>query len=259
MINRKRDVIGKAIKQALFDCLKKLIIIMKAYKCILFKKSLDRVVYFELKDKELVYVVNSKCACSSIKSTLMKSVGVDNNFDNYRDIHDLGRQFSKNNIHDTKKFYFSFVRNPYERLVSLYVNKFEDRKKITSVGFEYEFYLGGILKQSMSFLDFCKTIETIPNELFERHFKPQYLLLKEESAKLGFVGKLENIKDDWSFLVKKYGLENLEHHNVSPKYNYAEYYTVESFEVISRMYKRDVDHFGYQEEENRLKSYLELI
>ena len=92
----------------------------------------DPVEFYVLKDLELVYVVNSKAACTSIKYALAKHYNLkhEGKFihshivwekkvkDFELNTHQLDREFQN-------FFKFTFVRNPYQRLYSCYVNKVE--------------------------------------------------------------------------------------------------------------------------------------
>jgi sulfotransferase famil protein len=98
-------------------------------------------------------------------------------------------------------FSFSFVRNPYSRVISFYN------------------YLG--YAKIISISTFIKTI--LSTKVKEDHFffRAQYDYLYSEEGRLlvDFVGKLENISEDIEYVLEKVGLEgkNLPYINKSDK------------------------------------------
>ncbi len=218
------------------------------------RKAMDSVEYCISNDKKLVYVVNSKVACSSIKKCIMESDGIVIPSEYYSEIHRLSKKigYRKMAINKNQKnyFYFSFVRNPIERIASLYINKFLAHEKIERTGFEYKNYLNGILEQDMSFDEFVRMIVKIPDKYADRHFKSQYFLLFKESKKMDYVGKLENINEDFNFLVENYNLLPLSRINSSGgKSSYLDLYSQELIDLIYKRYIQDFEKFGYSKPE----------
>jgi len=70
-------------------------------------------------------------------------------------------------------FLFTFVRDPYDRILSCYINKFLQYKE----RFIYEDYLMGYLKENDSFEDFVRKVAVIPDTLSDEHFRSQYSIL----------------------------------------------------------------------------------
>lgn len=238
--------------------------ILKLLKASVFNISVESKEYLVVRDKKLIYIVNSKAACSSIKRALIESVASKEiSVNNYSDIHKCARQLGYQSNHLNKEerswYKFTFVRDPFKRLVSLYVNKFEDREKLLNIGFfQYQKYLGGILHQNMSFEDFVKFISKIPDKFAERHFVSQSFLLTSEREKINYIGKVENIEEDYKLICEEFGLKNnLRKSNRSPEYDYRDYYTLEILNLVYNRYKRDIVDFGYDREYKELKAYIE--
>lgn len=234
--------------------------IIKAY---VFNVDFEPVTYFSLNNKSIVYVINSKAACSSIKRALMNS---DNYSEfketHYSQIHKLAieRGFQKKMLSKEEKeyFFFSFVRNPFSRIVSLFINKFEDHQKISKAGyFEYEKHFGGLIKQSYSFEKFVNVICTIPDKMAERHFISQSYYLQNSCKKIDFIGKIESFSDDYKVLSQKTGIsEYVSFSNKSKGYNYMDYYDLKTLELVNQRYKEDIKEFGYEKDYELIKEYL---
>ena len=150
-------------------------------------------------------------------------------------------------------FKFSFVRNPWDRAVSFY---------------KYLYYVKGV-----KFEVFAK--EILPKLVNENDFfyKPQYdYIYKDGKLCVDFIGRFENLNEDFLKILKKLNLTNLElkHHNKSkvnqgrnsrnlskiikifkgtvknPIYtSYREYFDQESVDIISKLYQKDIECFQY--------------
>jgi hypothetical protein len=142
--------------------------------------------------------------------------------------------------YNKSSFKFCFVRNPYERAVSLFFYL----KKINPVN-EFD-----------SFLDFCRmldhqTIEDIGlyNTSGLSQCNPQVRWI--ENIKIDFVGKVENFNSDLNFLFKKLRITTAQ---TNPRLNstnhndYLNYYCKESKEIVENYYRDDFLRFGYKHE-----------
>ena len=249
--------IAKSFKNLIFSYAK--LIISK-----ITNKGFEKAVYFPVDKYKVVYIINSKVACSSIKKGLIELLeGESFKNNHYSEIHKYTKQkgYVVNNFNKdiSEYFFFSFVRNPFKRIVSLYLNKFLDSEKITNSGyFQYEKYFGGfLLTQPMSFEKFIKTICKIPDSISERHFSSQKYILEQSKRYPDFVGKIENLDNDIQILRDKTGIPlQLGFSNSSSNYNYFDFYTLELLELVSIRYKLDIDAFCYQDDYYQIKKYL---
>jgi predicted DNA-binding antitoxin AbrB/MazE fold protein len=148
---------------------------------------------------------------------------------------------------------FTFVRNPWDRVVSCYTNKIIDPKIVKS-GFEngvakplqkFNCFYGG-----MAFDEFVKCICKIPDELADIHFKSQYQFIENNKGKsvVDFIGKFESLFEDFEIVKKKTGFPShieLPHLLKSERADYQSYYTTELIDMISKRYKKDIEIFQY--------------
>ena len=160
-------------------------------------------------------------------------------------------------------FVFTFVRNPFIRIISCYRDKYnvspdnDDRLTFSYKIFPY-------INSVKSFSDFVARVCKTPYIYLDRHFTPQFLFLedfKKEGGEVDFIGKLEDIQRDFEPIRKKYNLLPLEHMNTSKSNlrnkSWRDYYTPKTATLIYEKYRRDFEDFGYEEEYRNLLDYLE--
>jgi hypothetical protein len=149
-------------------------------------------------------------------------------------------------------FKFTFVRNPYERIVSEY---------------RYRNYF-----HHHSFADFVQN--KLPKPGWDdkyRHVMSQYDMLYGPDGKLliDFVGRFENLQGDFDEVCRRLGIENsaLPHRNKSDKKSrnlkrrfrnvlfrngenskrhYTEFYDDETRAAVEKLYHKDIEAFGYR-------------
>jgi hypothetical protein len=145
----------------------------------------------------------------------------------YDDVHSLQECCQKE---DAPKSYFSFgfVRNPYERMASLY---FWGKDRYFP---EYVFPP----RFDKFVIDIIVT--TKPKNI---HWEQQHILI----SKLDFVGRYENIEKDIEFLKHKFDLTDLsENREASRVSNYHKHYTNITKKLIYNFYRKDFEIFRYE-------------
>lgn len=210
-------------------------------------------------DKKLIYIRMCKVANSSlIASVCEQDLGI---VEDYHQLH--ARVLGTKKLDEDEKTYFKFcfVRNPYDRLVSGYVNKYITEKKemgVTRTSLYMDHYLLGYIKSPKDFTDFVKKICKIPTCLEDQHFQKQYNLLYDKRGKcrVNYIGKYENLKEDYEKIRKKFDLCPIPHLNQTSKGNWMDYYTLETAELVHKKYKKDFKVFGYEHCYQELIQYL---
>ena len=129
-------------------------------------------------------------------------------------------------------FKFSFVRNPWSRLVSDYSYRQSSRF------FSFKEFVTNRLPKRDSYSDSY------------RHIMPQCEFLYDSNGQqmVDFIGKTENIEDDFSVVCERLGLSKLTlpHINSSgDKKHYSTYYDDELIELVGNIYAEDVKRFNY--------------
>lgn len=139
--------------------------------------------------------------------------------------------------------YFTVVRHPFARLVSVYKSYFED----TGDDFLYADYLLGILPRSLTFAEFVQRIACIPDWLKDQHFRPQHIFLQYYQAhQLPVrVFKLEEPAPLIAFL-QAHGL-TFPHLNATEKgMHWEQYYDEVTAKIVQQLYENDLKTFGYE-------------
>lgn len=134
-----------------------------------------------------------------------------------------------------RAYRFAFVRNPYDRAVSLWAYS---RQK-------------GTIAHDCEFLDFCRLLAcgVPPIGLYNKdglsQCSPQ--VRWTERARLSFVGSFETLQDDFDFLCSEIGVKprKLPHRNRSPHRDWRGYVHGEAREILADFYREDFEEFGY--------------
>ncbi len=214
-------------------------------------------------DKKLIYLSNSKVACSSIKASMYK---VADEAVDYRAVHRITnaqKNYELSLPWDKYPDYykFTFVRNPFARLVSCYVNKLiEDRKRLgRDMAYLYfEKYLFGYLNVDKGFHDWAARVCRIPDKYADRHFVSQSFLTHDREGHLlvNEVFKFESLSRDYEVIREKYDLEPLPHYNKTNRGNWMDYYDEKTARRVYRRYRTDIEAFGYRGVYDELISYI---
>ncbi|MCC8162625.1 MAG: sulfotransferase family protein [Lachnospiraceae bacterium] len=209
-------------------------------------------------EQKVAYLMKSKAACSSIMVSMLRKKDVADDYSiHYFDDHSRMREdlFS-----DEDWFKFTFVRNPFSRLVSCYERKYHaDRKFLgkTKEILDFDEYLGGYMKEDKGFAHFVGQVVKIPDHFADRHFRSQYRLLAGKAKKpaFDFIGKMERLEEEYRPIQEKYGFDPIRIYNRVEYGDWRDYYTEDLARKVFRKYKKDVEFFGYEQEYRDLLSH----
>ena len=135
---------------------------------------------------------------------------------------------------DINKFYcFTFVRNPWDRMVSSYfydLNRIKDKK--------------------LTFFNYVKNRPEINKYHKQCHERAQYnyIINQSNQPSMNYIGKLENLQQDFNIVCDKIGIpqQQLPHANKTDHKHYTEYYDDETREIVAEKYAKDIEYFGYK-------------
>jgi hypothetical protein len=131
-------------------------------------------------------------------------------------------------------FKFGFVRNPWDRVVSLY-----ERTEALQ------------LRDKMNFEEFVDWIQYSSSTCVHsspHRYQLDWFVDPNGNVLADFIGKFEHLDEDWVFVAQKLGItEKLPHRRANPRArHYTEYYTRRTREVIANKFKVDIERFGYE-------------
>lgn len=140
-------------------------------------------------------------------------------------------------------FKFTFVRNPWDRCVSLY-NFW--RQQSYDHPWTYHDKRQMDFCKNHSFLNFLKNLNS--PELDRVHTKPYFTHYFSSEQRYNFVGRLENLQADFNTVCNKIGIkeQELPHENKSKHKHYTEYYDKESRKIVADTFAQDIEYFKYK-------------
>jgi chondroitin 4-sulfotransferase 11 len=187
-----------------------------------------------ISDKHRVAFIHiPKCAGTSIETYLR-------NFEFYikGHYHTTHRKLLENDKY--KNYYkFSFVRNPYDKMVSEF-KWYTDQSNEWNLRHCREYY------RDVDFKTFVNKFLTLhPGDSY--HLYSQYSILTPLKG-IDFIGRLENLQEHFDIICDKIGIpqQQLPHENKSNHKHYTEYYDDETKEIVAEKYKKDIEYFGYK-------------
>lgn len=123
-----------------------------------------------------------------------------------------------------KFFKFTFVRNPWDRIVSIYHHRKQNRK-IVNEEFDKWIY-------SIDQISTCSQI---------------WWLKHKNKIDMDFIGKFENLEKDFKKICKEIGADlNLPHVNSSKHTHYSNYYDFSSRKFVEKVCEEEIELFKYQ-------------
>lgn len=138
-----------------------------------------------------------------------------------------------------KRFSFTFVRNPWEKVVSHYHYRVKtDQTNLASgrIGFGewVKLTYGG---RHPSYYDHPKM------------FMPQLDWISDADGRIlvDFVGRFERLEEDFKEICQRLGARaELPHLKSSGHGGYRQYYDEDTARIVAEWFRRDVDRFGYE-------------
>ena len=194
---------------------------------------------------KFIYIHIPKCGGCSLKDYLRKHCPDKRQNTQHNSLGVVLKENSK----DIQDYYkFTFVRNPWCRLVSLYYFWFSQTQK--SVFYKWDFKQVDFIKDNgLSFIDFIHVTNSNDSVFHQKpHLKPYIGFFMDDPSSFDFIGKIENYQEDFGIICDKIGVpkEQIPHSNRSKHKHYTEYYDDEARSIVAEKYAKDIEYFGYK-------------
>jgi len=153
-------------------------------------------------------------------------------------------------------FKFAFVRNPWDRFVSLWIKFKEDRNLRENFNSIYNLPEGWIPDEMEEVLRFLWLADK-KGMLLPRWWKPQYEFVhnKELRVLTNLVGRYENLQHNFGFLCEKWidypkrtlpWSEDKYRRREKEKKHYTEFYVPRTRDMIADIYREDIRTWHYE-------------
>jgi hypothetical protein len=203
---------------------------------------------------DYIYISNFKSGCSTIRRSLWRA--------EYQlgfittppgDPHDVSLVPFDHDAHarweeSAGKFVFTFVRNPYPRVLSAYLDKIANlHEPNVWPAFAAAHGLGD---RRPSFSEFLELLTAEVPAVMNPHWRPQSFLIGYGLVPFDFVGTLENLGADMQTIMRRIFGENVTVEDFAPHRTGAadqlsSYVTAKERKLIERIYEADFANFGY--------------
>lgn len=184
-------------------------------------------------DKRRLFVmyIPPKCAGTSIRKGTLKDRILMKKYhgDEYREAF---LSLSEDEV--MSMFRFTVVRNPFDRVLSAYIYLREANRRIVPED---------------TFSSFVQDNLALNGTGIDEHFVPLHdKLMLDGRFVFDFIGKLENIQEDWSKISERIDCPpKLSMLNTSRrKRDYRPYYDEVSKAVVEQIYQRELEDFDYE-------------
>jgi hypothetical protein len=157
------------------------------------------------------------------------------------------RYFSTSSDHNEKTgmdqekwnsyYKFTFVRNPYSKLVSAFKYLVQD--------------------ETFHFEKFVENMDSLNNYVYTHAFISQYehLLNEQNEIKLDFIGTFENLNEDLVTVLMNLGVNKIKHgdyinkniiiNGSKKKVDYITYYNENLIKIVNHLFEKDFEKFNY--------------
>lgn len=198
------------------------------------------------KDRKLLCVIVPKCGSRTLIAGLEKA-GSKANFD--VSIHEKDIVHFQSG-HD-ESFRFSFVRNPWARVYSCYVQKIRNTSAIKQA-LHYNGRPG--LHAEMTFQDFVDWLcgPHGGDDVADRHWASQYLILGLDiNINYDFIGKVETMNEDLATICEQINLpldtfDERRNTTGAQSDAYLGHYDNRMIEQVAQRYAKDIEYFEFQ-------------
>jgi len=146
---------------------------------------------------------------------------------------------------------FTFVRNPFTRILSCYLDKILKDKKEKRLLLDYLGQNEEPIETHLSFYDFLSAIRSQTTAQKNAHWRPQYYQSYHQNMNYDFVGHFESLAADLRWICNKLYLDletyyqRQDPHRTAAAQSIQEYYGDSEAELVREIYQIDFETFSY--------------
>lgn len=98
-----------------------------------------------------------------------------------------------------------------------------------------------------TFDDLCENLHKIKDVVCHYISQTDYLIDNDDNIDIDYIGKLENINDDFNEICKLINIEsfNLPHYNKKGTGSYKHIYSEKNKKIIEELYQDDIKNFNF--------------
>lgn len=133
---------------------------------------------------------------------------------------------------------YTFVRNPWDRVLSAFMYCQQGRSQSVNH-----------IDKKWTFREYVQMVLKPKGTRVNVHFRTQHetFMYRDERIADVFVGRFENIQEDWAKIARRIGVsETLPWLNSSQHEHYTTYYDDQTRDIIGKMYEKEIQLLGYE-------------
>lgn len=220
----------------------------------------------------LLYIVNPKSACSSVKLLLSRLQIDDHEFDS-ENLHikggnplpvpsDIGWSTVEKNLTSPSDYFkFSFVRDPLSRIISCYNDKIIGEDILFLPELKKEPGFEGIDNFNLSFSEFLNILLNQSLHAMNQHWRPQSYNLMVDAIDFDFIGKIEQFDTDFDKVMQAVDGPKLSSVRKNKSDNKSNQFTIadvteKDFQIVTELYRKDFEYFDYSLDDHAVHNHL---
>ena len=217
----------------------------------------------------ILYLCIPKCASTTIKMALSTLIGRapasfeqihKRRYSGLKSPFEVGFAAFHRLAIDPETLRFAFVRNPYDRLVSAWADKYQDRPLVPGGSSFIDKYLKfrsstdrspPAAGETLSFAAFVHFAAATAADRLDPHWQPQDDILDMPGITLDLIGKVESFETDFARVLEHIGVSKVMRDSINTRLNqsphrpWQDYYTPAAADQVYHAYERDFDRLQY--------------
>jgi chondroitin 4-sulfotransferase 11 len=189
-------------------------------------------------DRRCLFIHIPKTAGTSVSKAL---------FGDVHSHHFSYRVYQRANPRKFQQFFkFTFVRNPYDRLVSAYFHVLREGANWSGIAVGQ--WWRRAVQPHPDFASFVRSLSGFDLMRCSMHFWPQshFICRQDGCIMVDFIGRYENIEEDFNTVARRLGMAApLPRANRSAHAHYSTYYDPNLQEIAAKLYAQDFQNLGY--------------